>query len=165
MDIFGILKVRIRRGINLAIRDTVSSDPYVVVSTGDQRVKTRVMKGNCNPVWNEELSLSIKNINRPITLTVYDKDTFTGDDPMGDAEFSMRTLVDSIRLRLEGLPDGTKVDRVQPSRSNCLCDESCVLWNKGKMTQDMLLRLRNVECGKLQIQIEWVDVQGAKGLF
>ncbi|GAA0171515.1 hypothetical protein LIER_41173 [Lithospermum erythrorhizon] len=163
-NIFGLLKVKVQKGINLAIRDTVSSDPYVVASIDDLRVKTRVVKRNCNPAWNEDLNLPIKNITRPVTLTVYDKDTFTGDDKMGEAEFSFTKLVECIRMGLKDLPDGTSVDRVQPSENNCLSKESCVVWNNGKMTQDLRLKLKNVECGELEIQIEWVHVEGAKGL-
>jgi len=34
--VLGILKLRIKRGIDLAIRDARASDPYVVVKMGDQ---------------------------------------------------------------------------------------------------------------------------------
>ncbi|XP_073281409.1 protein C2-DOMAIN ABA-RELATED 7-like [Primulina huaijiensis] len=164
MDALGLLKVRVRRGINLAVRDTVSSDPYVVISSGTQKVKTSVVKDNCNPVWNEELTISIKDLNVPIVLSVYDKDTFTVDDSMGNAEIDIKPYVECLKMGLQGLPDGTKVDRVQPGRNNCLSDESCVVWNKGKMTQDMILRLRNVERGEVEVQVEWVDLPGCKGL-
>lgn len=36
MDVLGLLRIRVRRGINLAVRDTLSSDPYCVVSCGTQ---------------------------------------------------------------------------------------------------------------------------------
>lgn len=35
-NILGLLKLRIKRGINLAIRDARASDPYIVVDMGDQ---------------------------------------------------------------------------------------------------------------------------------
>lgn len=162
METLGLLKIRVRRGINLAIRDAMTSDPYVVIKYGSQRLKTAVVKSNCNPVWNEELTLSINDTNSPITLTVYDKDTFSGDDKMGDANIDIKPYLECLQWGLESLPDGTKVDRVQPNRENCLCDESPVVWNKGKMTQDMRLRLRNVECGEVEIQIEWLDLPGRK---
>ncbi|KAK4479719.1 hypothetical protein RD792_015251 [Penstemon davidsonii] len=130
-----------------------------------QKVKTRVVKGNCNPTWNEELTIYIKDLNAPIVLSVYDKDTFTGDDSMGNAKIDIQPLVECLRMGLQALPDGTKVDRVQPSKDNYLADESCIIWNKGKMTQDMILRLRNVECGKVEVQIEWIDLPGSKGLL
>lgn len=156
----GLLRIRIRRGINLAIRDTVSSDPYVVITHGDQRVRTSVVKNNCNPEWNEELTISISDPNVPINLTVYDKDTFTVDDKMGEAQIDIKPYMECLEWGLQSLPDGTKVNRVQPNAVNCLSDESCIIWNKGKMTQEMLLRLRNVERGEVQIQIEWIDVKG-----
>lgn len=42
MDALGLLKIRVRRGINLAVRDTVSSDPYVVISSGTQVCLSRI---------------------------------------------------------------------------------------------------------------------------
>lgn len=95
---------------------------------------------------------------------VYDKDTFTRDDSMGNAEIDIKPCIECLRMELQGLPDGTKVDRIQPSRNNCLADESCIIWNKGKMTQDMVLRLRNVESGEVEVQIEWIDLPGRKGI-
>ncbi|KAL2542504.1 Calcium-dependent lipid-binding (CaLB domain) family protein [Abeliophyllum distichum] len=163
-DVLGLLRIRVRRGINLAIRDTMSSDPYVVITYGGQKVKTRVVKDNCNPLWDEELTISIKDPNEPIVVAVYDRDTFTGDDSMGNAEIDIKPYIECLKMGLQGLPDGTKVDRVQPSRNNFLADESCVIWNKGKMTQDMILRLRNVECGEVEVQIEWIDLPGGKGI-
>ncbi|KAI7994773.1 Protein C2-DOMAIN ABA-RELATED 7 [Camellia lanceoleosa] len=34
--LIGLLKIRVRRGINLVVRDTLSSDPYVVITMGEQ---------------------------------------------------------------------------------------------------------------------------------
>ncbi|KAI3453139.1 hypothetical protein Pfo_009802 [Paulownia fortunei] len=164
MDALGLLRIGVRRGINLAVRDTRSSDPYVVVECGSQRVKTRVEKDNCNPVWDDELTIYIKDLNVPIILSVYDKDTFTGDDSMGNAQIGIKRYIECLKKGLQGLPDGTTVDRVQPSSENWLADESCIVWNKGNMTQDMILRLRNVECGKVEVQIKWLDLPGSRGL-
>ncbi|XP_074338960.1 protein C2-DOMAIN ABA-RELATED 9-like [Apium graveolens] len=163
--LLGLLKIKIRRGRNLAVRDAVSSDPYVVVLMGRQKLKTQVIHDNCNPVWNEELTLSIKDLSLPIKLTVYDKDTFSGDDRMGEAVIDINDYIESLKMGLENLPDGTKVNRVQPNRNNCLADESAIVWNKGKITQDMILRLKNVESGLLEIGLEWVEVPGCKGLM
>ncbi|KAH6814929.1 Calcium-dependent lipid-binding family protein [Perilla frutescens var. frutescens] len=164
MDVLGLVRIRVRRGINLAVRDTLSSDPYCVVSCGTQRVKTKVIRGNCNPAWNEELTIYIKDFGTPITLSVYDKDTFTVDDSMGTANVDINPLIRCLKLGLQSLPDGTKVERVQPSKENCLSDESSIVWNKGKMTQDMILRLNDVECGEVEVQIEWIEIPGCKGI-
>lgn len=34
--LLGLLRIRIKRGVNLAVRDVRSSDPYVVVKMGKQ---------------------------------------------------------------------------------------------------------------------------------
>ncbi|XP_057765929.1 protein C2-DOMAIN ABA-RELATED 7-like [Salvia miltiorrhiza] len=164
MDVLGLIRIRVRRGINLAVRDTLSSDPYCVVSCANQKVKTKVVRGNCNPVWNEELTIYIKDFDSPIVLSVYDKDTFTVDDSMGSAQIDIEPLIKCLKMGLQSLPDGTKVERVHPTKENCLAEESAVVWNKGKMTQDMILRLNDVECGQVQVQIEWIEIPGCKGL-
>ncbi|KAL8112268.1 hypothetical protein AgCh_019825 [Apium graveolens] len=163
-DMMGLLRIRVRRGMNLISRDTSGSDPFVVVTMADQKLKTRVVKNHCNPEWNEELTLSIKDMTTPIKLTVYDKDTFTVDDALGEAEIDIKPFVECLRAGTENLPDGTKIRSVEPNGENCLDDVSAVIWNKGKITQDMFLRLKNVKSGKVEIQIEWIDVPGGKGL-
>lgn len=95
---------------------------------------------------------------------VYDKDTFTVDDSMGTANIDIRGLIKCLKMGLQSLPDGTKVERIQPTKENCLSEESCVVWNNGKMTQDMILRLKDVECGEVDVQIEWIEIPGCKGI-
>ncbi|MED6191869.1 hypothetical protein PIB30_004526 [Stylosanthes scabra] len=165
-SILGLLKLRIRRGINLAVRDTPSStsDPYVIVNLGEQKLKTKVVKDTCNPKWNEELTLNIKDINTPINLTIYDKDTFSNDDRMGEAIIELRPYLQCLVMGLERLPDGCVVKRIQPNRVNCLSEESCCVWHDGTIIQEMILRLKNVECGEIVCEIEWIDVPGCKGL-
>ncbi|KAL0464151.1 UNVERIFIED_CONTAM: protein C2-DOMAIN ABA-RELATED 4 [Sesamum latifolium] len=85
--LLGLLRIRVKKGINLAVRDVRSSDPYVVVRMGKQKLKTRVINKDINPEWNEDLTLSVSDPNQPVSLTVFDHDTFSPDDPMGDAEF------------------------------------------------------------------------------
>ncbi|KAK2973947.1 hypothetical protein RJ640_019456 [Escallonia rubra] len=163
-NMLGLLRVRIQRGVNLAVRDVRSSDPYVVVKMGKQKLKTRVIKKDVNPVWNEDLTLSVSDPNLPIKLTVYDHDTFSMDDKMGDAEFEVKTFLEAMKMKLDGLPNGTVITRVQPCRTNCLAEESCVTWRDNRVVQDVCLRLRNVECGEVELQLHWIDLPGGKGL-
>ncbi|PSS08403.1 Protein C2-DOMAIN ABA-RELATED like [Actinidia chinensis var. chinensis] len=163
-NLLGLLRIRIKRGINLAVRDVRSSDPYLVVKMGKQKLKTHVVRKDINPEWNEDLTLSISDPNVPIKLTVYDHDTFSKDDKMGDAEFDIKAFVEAMRMDLHDLPAGTVVVRVQPSRQNCLAEESCITWTDGKIAQDMCLRLRNVECGEVELSLHWIDLPGSKGL-
>ncbi|KAF8407633.1 hypothetical protein HHK36_006766 [Tetracentron sinense] len=161
-NLLGLLRVRVCRGINLAVRDVRTSDPYVVILMGKQRLKTNVIKKNLNPEWNEDLTLYIDDPNLPIVLTVYDKDTFSQDDKMGDAEFDIKPLLEGVKMNLEGLPNGTILKKVQPSNQNCLAEESCIILNESKVVQDMYLRLRNVECGEVKLHLQWTDLSGSK---
>ncbi|KAH7549405.1 hypothetical protein ACOSP7_025829 [Xanthoceras sorbifolium] len=163
-SLLGLLRIRVKRGVNLAVRDVRSSDPYVVVKMGRQKLKTRVIKKDVNPEWNEDLTLSITDPNIPIKLTVYDHDTFTKDDKMGDAEFNIKSYIEALNMDLAALPSGTTISRIVPSRDNCLSDESCIMWSDGKVIQDICLRLRNVECGEVEIQLQWINLPGSKGL-
>ncbi|KAK2439646.1 Protein C2-DOMAIN ABA-RELATED 4 [Trifolium repens] len=162
-DLLGLLRIRIKRGVNLAVRDVNTSDPYVVVKMGNQKLKTRVIRKDVNPEWNEDLTLSVTEPVLPFKLTVYDHDTFSADDKMGDAEFDLTPYVEALKMNIEDIPSGTIITRIQPCRTNCLAEESCISYTDGKIVQDAVLRLRHVECGEVEIQLQWIELPGAKG--
>ncbi|KAG0484788.1 hypothetical protein HPP92_008669 [Vanilla planifolia] len=154
----GLLRVRLLRGVNLAVRDFFTSDPYVVLRMGKQKLKSRVIKRNVNPEWNEELTLYVEDPSLPVKLKVYDKDTFSFDDPMGNAEFDIRPLFDVSLMDLRDFPDGSIVKKLIPNRKNCLAEESLIHLENGKILQDMFLRLRNVERGEIELQLQWISI-------
>ncbi|KAK1317412.1 putative ADP-ribosylation factor GTPase-activating protein AGD11 [Acorus calamus] len=162
--VLGLLKVRVLRGINLAIRDTTSSDAYVVLKLANQKLKTRVIKKNINPQWNEDLTLYVADPSLPIRLRVYDKDLFSQDDKMGDAEIEIGPFVEAVRIQTESTRNGTVLGNMRPNRQNCLAEDSSIIVKDGKVIQDMILRLRNVECGEVQLQLQWVSIPGGIGL-
>ncbi|CAD5177581.1 unnamed protein product [Musa acuminata subsp. malaccensis] len=178
--LLGLLRVRVARGVNLAVRDVTTSDPYVVLRMGKQwfslrfffsfffillqKLKTRVIKKNTNPVWNEDLTLCIEDPSLPVRLQVFDKDRFTKDDAMGHAEFDIRPFLEAVKMNPQGVPEGTIIRKVVPCRQNCLAEESVVRWCHGQVTQDLALRLKDVERGEVELQLQWVDIPGAKGL-
>ncbi|KAL2895555.1 Protein C2-DOMAIN ABA-RELATED 7 [Bienertia sinuspersici] len=165
MNPLGALKITVQRGIDLIVCDAFSSDPYVIITAGSQKLKTRVVKNNINPEWNDVLTLSVTDPNMPIKLNVFDKDTFTKHDRMGDAIIDIKPYIECMQMGLGDLPIGTAVKKVQPDDDNCLADESKVIWTgKGKMIQEMTLKLQNVERGKVQIKLEWLDLPGCRGL-
>uniref|UniRef100_A0A2P2LN77 C2 domain-containing protein n=1 Tax=Rhizophora mucronata TaxID=61149 RepID=A0A2P2LN77_RHIMU len=155
-----LLKIHVLRGVNLAVRDLWrrSSDPYVLVKTGKHKLKTRVVKQNLNPEWNESLTFAIGDPNLPVRLEVYDKDTFSRDDKMGNAEFSIAPFMVALKTRLSDLPPGTIITRIKPSRQNCFVRESHIIWEYGKLVQNMWLRLSTVECGEVELQLECIDI-------
>ncbi|KAJ8641283.1 hypothetical protein MRB53_017977 [Persea americana] len=160
--LLGLVRVRVVRGVNLAVRDVRSSDPYVVVKLGKQKMKTHVIRKCVNPEWNEDLTFSIEDPTLPMKLRVYDHDTFTQDDTMGDAEFDIQPFVEAARMPLDGTPDGAVLSKLEPCRQNCIAEESSIIWSDGKVIQNICLRLRNVECGEVELQLQWIDLPGSR---
>ncbi|KAF3780881.1 GTPase activating protein 1 [Nymphaea thermarum] len=155
----GLLRVRVIRGVNLAVRDLRSSDPYVIVKMGKQKLRTRVVKRNLNPEWNESLTLSVSDHILPIRIEVFDKDTFSRDDPMGYAEFDIHPFIEAVEMKANGVPCNQIHKKLVPNRQNCYAEESCIKCVEGKIIQDLCLRLRNVECGEVEIQLEWINIK------
>lgn len=92
---------------------------------------------------------------------VYDRDTFF-DDEMGDAEIDVCPFLDVVGMVLKDQPSGNAVIRnLIPNRENCLSEESSVEWVDGKVVQNMILRLHNVECGEVELQLQWIDTSGS----
>ncbi|GLJ26572.1 hypothetical protein SUGI_0515130 [Cryptomeria japonica] len=162
-NMLGLLKVRVVKATNLAIRDLKSSDPYVVLTLGNQMVKTRVVRKNLNPVWDEELTLAIPKSTPPLKLQVLDKDTLSKDDKMGDAEIDLQPLVTSVNMRNnpQSVNSDTELRRLVASKDNCLGKDSCIRHVSGQTIQDLCLRLQNVESGELEVEIRWIDLPQA----
>ncbi|KAK7333762.1 hypothetical protein VNO80_30539 [Phaseolus coccineus] len=154
-----VLRVGVKRGVNLAVRNfrSRSSYPYVVIKILNQTLKTRFIRKNVNPEWNEDFTLSNIDPNHPLKLIVYDPHLFFMDK-MGDAEFDIFPFVEALKTNLTAIPNVTVIKRIQPSKHNFLAHESCITYVIGKLVQDMILRLQNVKCGQLEIQLHWVDL-------
>ncbi|KAL9241932.1 hypothetical protein vseg_015984 [Gypsophila vaccaria] len=163
-SMIGLIKIKVIKGTNLTVKDSTSSDPYVVITMGSQKVKTRHIKNDCNPSWNDEVTLAVYDLGVPIILTVYDKDTFTDDDKMGDAQIDINPYLEYVKAGVNDLPTGSVVDKIHPNGQNSLSDVSQIVCKDGKLVQDMVLRLNNVSTGEVQIQVEWVNVPGSRGL-
>lgn len=156
----GLLKVRVIKGTHLAVRDLKTSDPYVVVSVGHQTMKTRVINSNLNPIWNEELMLSVPCPPLPLKVQVFDKDLLSADDSMGDAEVDLQPLVSAARIH-----DGVKltgqvqVGKWLASNDNALVEDSVIyLKEDGHVVQGVSLKLKNVESGFLDLDLEWLPL-------
>lgn len=93
---------------------------------------------------------------------MYDHDTFSKDDKMGTAEIDIRRFVECLKMTAAA-EDGAELCRIRPGPDNCLSRESSVVWKKGKMSQEMTVRLKDVECGELHLQIEWHSLTPASG--
>eukprot|EP00252_Welwitschia_mirabilis_P010087 TRINITY_DN23201_c0_g1_i1.p1 TRINITY_DN23201_c0_g1~~TRINITY_DN23201_c0_g1_i1.p1 ORF type:complete len:162 (+),score=25.14 TRINITY_DN23201_c0_g1_i1:220-705(+) len=158
-DTIGIIKVRIVRGRNLAIRDTAASDPYVVVTLGSQSVKTTAIKRDLNPYWDEELRVAVPERCPPLKVQIFDKDTFTKDDPLGYAEVDLERLIAAAKV-YEGRHARTndeEIGRVRASDKNGFVSDSVLLLTKVGVKQVLQLKLKGVESGEIEIELHWVD--------
>lgn len=99
-----------------------------------------------------------------VVQTVLDKDTFSVDDKMGDAEIDIKPYLACVKTNHGDLPDGSVVNIIQPDENNHLSEESSCIVKNGNITQEMTLALKNVERGHIVLEIEWRDIPGCKGL-
>ncbi|WKX88596.1 hypothetical protein Q1695_008328 [Nippostrongylus brasiliensis] len=82
-----LVKIRLKEGHNLAIRDASgSSDPYVKFRYKDRIVyKSSTKFKNLNPIWDEEFQMLADDMTSPIYVEVFDYDRFCTDDFMGSS--------------------------------------------------------------------------------
>ncbi|PAN11601.1 hypothetical protein PAHAL_2G181700 [Panicum hallii] len=160
----GLLKVVVARGRSLAVRDFTSSDPYVIVRVADTTAKTKVINSCLNPVWNEEMTFSMKEPVGVIKFEVFDWDRFKYDDKMGHAFLDLQPVAAATKLRraLRLTAGETKLRKVAPDVDNCLLSDSFVMYSNGEVVLDAWLRLRDVESGELFITVKWIEAENTK---
>ncbi|KAL5159628.1 putative ADP-ribosylation factor GTPase-activating protein AGD11 [Glycine soja] len=155
VEFVGLIKVNVVKGTHLAIRDVMTSDPYVILSLGHQSVKTRVIKSNLNPVWNESLMLSIPENIPPLKVLVYDKDTFSTDDFMGEAEIDIQPLVIAAKAYEKlNINESMQLGKFVASKDNTLVKDGIISLDEGKIKQEISLRLQNIERGELELELD-----------
>ncbi len=69
-------------------------DPYVIFSfnSRSELARTKTMKQNANPRWNETKFLLLTTLNEPLTMEVYDFNDYRKDKRLGTATFDMKKL-------------------------------------------------------------------------
>jgi stromal membrane-associated protein len=162
VEFLGMLKVRIVRGINLAVRDLLSSDPYVCATLGGQSAKTKVVNRNLNPVWDEELMLSVPSPPQPLKLQVFDHDVFSKDDSMGEATVDLNPLILAAQMH-QGMFEEfgcEQIGRWLATSDNALVKDSNIEVIDGLIKQEVHLKLQNVERGEIEVSLEWVPLNG-----
>ncbi|KAJ1414396.1 C2 domain [Sesbania bispinosa] len=159
VEFIGIVKVKVIQGTNLAIRDIKSSDPYVILNLGQQTVQTTVVRSNLNPVWNEEHMLSVPEHYGQLKLKVFDHDTFSADDIMGEADIDLQPLITSaMAFGDAGMFGDMQIGKWLKSDDNALVEDSPVNIIDGKVKQMISLKLQNVESGEMELELEWIPL-------
>ncbi|KAF0909551.1 hypothetical protein E2562_037185 [Oryza meyeriana var. granulata] len=88
------LNVHVIEARNLRAMDSNGfSDPYVKLQLGKQRFKTKVVKKNLNPTWDQEFSFSVGDVRDVLKLYVYDEDMIGIDDFLGQVKVPLEDVL------------------------------------------------------------------------
>ncbi|KAH7434296.1 hypothetical protein KP509_06G009900 [Ceratopteris richardii] len=69
------------------------SDPYAIIKCNEQTLKSKVMENAGNdPVWDQLFAFAVSSEITEATITLMDRDTFTPDDPLGDAVIPLEAV-------------------------------------------------------------------------
>ncbi|XP_026068796.1 extended synaptotagmin-1 isoform X1 [Carassius auratus] len=133
----GVLRIHLVEAQNLVPKDNMmrgmvkgKSDPYVKIQIGGETFKSRVIKENLSPTWNEMYEVVLTQLpGQELTLEVFDKDMDMKDDFMGRLKMNLSDIISSqyinewftlsdvkrgrVHLVLEWLPTVTQPEKLQ----------------------------------------------------
>jgi Ca2+-dependent lipid-binding protein len=84
------------------------SDPYCIITAGDQTEKSRIEFHTLNPTWNQTFEFKIPNDKqvKTIDIATFDYDKMGSDDSLGNTSIQLNALVKGLEkqywLKLEG---------------------------------------------------------------
>ena len=74
------------------------TDPYCVLTCGDAKHTTAVIKKTYNPVWNHVVNIRVTNNDvKPLKLMLFDFDIAGSNDEIGEVVFSEETIQDLLK--------------------------------------------------------------------
>ena len=133
-NLLGLLRVRVKRGINLAVRDVRSSDPYAVIKMGKQVFFFTWVEIMVLWVWFDFVSMNIFSLEFVwffpfwLILSLIRK-TFIEFYEKGDVEFL--TGIELCKFRLAGYGDSLIFDMEKPEKRVIEVgrkDILCLIW-------------------------------------
>lgn len=76
-------------------RTSFDMDPFVVTSLGRKTMRTRVIRHNLNPVFDEKMVFQVMKHEQAysINFTVIDRDKLSGNDFVASTNFPLQTLI------------------------------------------------------------------------
>lgn len=90
---------------------------------------------------------------------VFDHDTFSADDIMGEAEIDVQPLITAATAFDDPSSLGNmQIGKWLASRDNALLDDSIISIVDGRVKQDVHLKLQNVESGEVELELEWIPL-------
>ena len=92
VEYIGIVHVHVIECRDLVIKDITSSDPYCILSIGNQVNKTKTQYKTLTPKYNEHFTYSWDGCDR-LLIEIFDKDELTKDDHMGKVTVDLSPLL------------------------------------------------------------------------
>jgi phosphatidylserine decarboxylase len=90
-------------------------DPFVVISLGRKTYRTRVIRHNLNPIYDEKLLFQVAKheTNYSISFSVVDRDNFTSNDYVGKVDLPLEKVISAApdadpQTGLYTIPDGMR---------------------------------------------------------
>ncbi|ELQ37230.1 phosphatidylserine decarboxylase [Pyricularia oryzae] len=100
-DVVGIIFLEIRSITDLPpehnfTRTSFDCDPFVVASLGKKTYRTRTIRHNLNPVFNEKMIFQVLNHEQQysFSFTVIDRDKFSGNDFIASVNLPIKEIMD-----------------------------------------------------------------------
>ncbi|MBN3303440.1 ESYT1 protein, partial [Amia calva] len=135
----GVLRIQLLQAQNLVAMDNFmmvkgKSDPYAVIRTGGVAFRSRVIKENLNPTWNEMFEVILTELpGQEVQCELFDKD-LDKDDFLGRFKVSLKDIITSqyinqwysladvksgrVHLILEWLPRMTETARLDQMKKS-----------------------------------------------
>jgi len=101
----GNVHVNLKQAKNLMKTDMMGkSDPYAVISCGDDRSKTKTVKNNQNPEFNHDAYFPVNDDSKNIKVDLFDADKLGKDKPLGSVVLDVANLANEGPLEDVWLP-------------------------------------------------------------
>jgi len=93
----GVLRILLKCGTNFLSKDINGfSDPYVIMTHGKEKFKSKIKDVTLNPVWNETHMMNIADVNEPVKFACWDYDHIGQDDALGNTSLDIKTLTPGV---------------------------------------------------------------------
>ncbi|KAF3619638.1 C2 and GRAM domain-containing protein [Capsicum annuum] len=90
------LLVRVIEARNIPAMDPNGfSDPYVKLSLGKQKFRSKVVKKCLNPSWCEEFAFKVDDLKEELIISVLDEDKYFNDDFVGQIKFPVSQVFET----------------------------------------------------------------------
>ena len=79
----------------IATRTSFDMDPFVVASLGRKTFRTKIIRHNLNPIYNEKMVFQVMRHEQQYSMSfsVVDRDKLSGNDFVGEADFPISTWI------------------------------------------------------------------------